>query len=163
MLSFVGHSPTFAVRQFAGWARVDGDPISRLAIEVKVEADSLDLLDQVSPGDRREIEERMRKDVLGTTRFPTIIYDASEAAVSPIGVERYRLRIPGELWLHGISHSHPIDAELNVSPREIGLVGTSSLRLSDYGIKPVTALGGTIRLKDDLKVSFEVVGVPEGS
>jgi hypothetical protein len=31
------------------------------------------------------------------------------------------------------------------------------IRPSDYDIKPVTAAGGTIRLKDELQFSFEIV------
>jgi len=36
------------------------------------------------------------------------------------------------------------------------------LNMSEYRIKPVTALGGSIKLKDELKVSFHIAGIPEG-
>jgi hypothetical protein len=33
--------------------------------------------------------------------------------------------------------------------------------MSDYRIKPVTALAGSIRLKDDVKLSFDIGGLPQ--
>jgi hypothetical protein len=35
-------------------------------------------------------------------------------------------------------------------------VGDFSVRLSDYEIKPVSAAGGTVRLKDVIKLSFDI-------
>jgi hypothetical protein len=43
----------------------------------------------------------------------------------------------------------------------VRLAGASRLLLSEYGIRPVTALGGAIKLKDELKVSFDLAGIPE--
>jgi hypothetical protein len=34
--------------------------------------------------------------------------------------------------------------------------GDFPLRQSDYEIRPVTAAGGTIKLKDELKLSFDI-------
>ena len=35
--------------------------------------------------------------------------------------------------------------------------------MSEFGIRPVTALGGTIKLKDELKLSFDLAALPEPS
>jgi hypothetical protein len=35
--------------------------------------------------------------------------------------------------------------------------------MSDFRIKPVTALGGPIKLKDEMKASFDIAALPEGS
>jgi hypothetical protein len=42
------------------------------------------------------------------------------------------------------------------------LRGEFGLHMSEYRIKPVTALGGSIKLKDELKGSFDIAGIPEG-
>jgi polyisoprenoid-binding protein YceI len=34
--------------------------------------------------------------------------------------------------------------------------GTTTIRQSDFGIKPVTAAGGTVRVKDLLDVTFNL-------
>ena len=33
--------------------------------------------------------------------------------------------------------------------------------MSEFGIKPVTAVAGSIRLKDEVKLSFDIGGLPE--
>ena len=161
MLSFLGHSPTFAVRDFAGGLTTEGGTVTGLALTVK--AGSLQLVDSVSDKDRREIEETMRRDVLETAKFPTIAYEAAKVSADLVAQGRYRLRVGGRLSLHGVTRPQPVEAELLVFDDGIRLRGESSLRLSDYRIRPVTALAGTIKLKDELKVSFDLAGLPEGA
>jgi hypothetical protein len=43
----------------------------------------------------------------------------------------------------------------------VRLRGQSSLRMSDFRIQPVAALGGAIQLKDELKFAFDLAGFPE--
>ena len=155
-LGFLGHSPTFAVRDYAGALRFEGGQIAGLALELTVRADSLDLQDRVGASDRREIEDRMRRDVLETDRDPEITYRAANPAVEELARGRYRLRIDGDLSLHGDTRRQPVDAELIVFGDGVQLVGGASLRMPDYGIRPVTALGGTIRLKDEVRVAFDL-------
>ena len=165
VLSFLGHSPTFAVRDFAGWVAFEGGSVHNVRLELAVRADSLELTDAVSDKDRREIEGTMRRDVLQTTDYPKIAYEAVKVSADSVMRGRYRLRIGGRLSLHGVTRPQPVDAELLVFDDGIRLRGESSLRLSDYQIRPVTALGGTIRLKDELRLSFDLagLGLPEGS
>jgi polyisoprenoid-binding protein YceI len=161
MLSFLGHSPTFLVRDFGGTVRFVGGQVSGMRMELTVRADSLELADQVSASDRKEIEGTMRRDVLETATYPEIRYEAADVAGEEAAPGRYRLRMGGRLSLHGVTLPHPLDAELMVFDDGLRLRGESGLRLSDYRIRPVTALGGTIKLKDELRVSFDVAGLPE--
>ena len=161
MLAFLGHSPTFAVRDFTGRVRLEGGTPPRLQLAVTVRAEGLTLVDVVRASDRREIEETMRRDVLETDEYPEISYEAARVSADALAQGRYRLRLDGRLTLHGVSRPHPLDAELLVFTDGIRLQAESALRLSDYRIKPVTALGGTIRLKDELHLSFDIAGLPE--
>jgi polyisoprenoid-binding protein YceI len=162
LLSFLGHSPTFAVREFTGSLSFDGNPAQGLRLELTIRAGSLELLDQVKPADRREIETAMRNDVLEIANYAEIGYRAVESTAERIEAGRYRARINGELSLHGVAHPHRVEAEVLVFPDGVRLRGQSGLRLSDHRIKPVTAVGGTIRLKDELRVAFDIAGLPEG-
>ena len=60
LLSFLGHSPTFAVRDFAGELCWEPDRPEGAGLVVTVRADSLELIDNVRPADREDIEGRMR-------------------------------------------------------------------------------------------------------
>src|SRR6185369_15711726 len=97
MLSVLAHSPTFAVRDFLGEVRLDDGAPGRMTLSVVAKAESLDLVDRVSPADRREIEQRMRRDVLETSPYPEIRYEAQDVSSSLTGPGRFRLRINGQL------------------------------------------------------------------
>jgi polyisoprenoid-binding protein YceI len=163
MLAMLGHSPTFAVRDFSGVVRFDGEEAGGLGVELTVRAESIELLDRVSHADRGEIEGRMRREVLETSAFPGITFHTVEAGADPVGPDRYRVFLGGMLTLRGVTKPQGVDAELLVEPGGLRLRGEGSLRMSAYGIRPVTALGGAIRLKDELKLSFDLVALPEGS
>jgi polyisoprenoid-binding protein YceI len=163
MLSFFGHSPTFVVGKFTGSIGFEGGKVSGMRVMLAIEADSLALADKVSDGDRREIEGTMRRDVLETGAFPNIEYAADEAVSESVARGQYKVRINGRLALHGVTRDHPVEAELVVFDDGIRLRGGSQLRLSDHGIRPVSALAGTIQLKDELKVVFDLAGLPQAS
>jgi polyisoprenoid-binding protein YceI len=163
MLSMLGHSPTFAVRDFSGVVGLDGPEVRSLAVDLSVRADSLDLLDQVKPADREEIDRRMRGEVLESARFPEIAFHLAEFTSEPTGHGHFRLFLGGRLALHGVTNPLGSDAELLLFPDSLLLRGACPLRMSAYRIRPVTALGGAIKLKDELRVSFDLVGMPEAS
>jgi polyisoprenoid-binding protein YceI len=162
LLSAFAHSPTFAVRDYGGEVRL-GSTAQSLELELTVNPGSLELEDRVSDSDRREIETRMRDEVLETSRYREIVYRGGAVRADTTGQGRYRLVIGGDLTLHGVTRPHEIDAELIVFGDGLRLGGGSTLRMSDYGIKPVTALGGTIKLKDELRLSFDLAALPEPS
>ncbi len=161
VLSFFGHSPTFAIQDFKGWVAFEGGRVSGLRLELAVNPDALELVNEVRADDREEIEVRMRRDVLETAAYPEIGYDAAGAASERIVPGHYRVRIDGRLSLHGVTRGHPLDAELIVFDDGLRLRGESLLRMADHAIRPVTALAGAIKLKDVLRVVFDVAAVPE--
>jgi polyisoprenoid-binding protein YceI len=161
LLSLLAHSPTFAVRDFSGELRFDRGPLEGGTLQLSVRADSLDLVDQVSPADRREIEGRMRQEVLQTAAYPEIRFEADVGSVRQVGQGRYQLGISGRLSLHGVARTHEAAAQMLVYEDGIRLAGESPLALPDYRIEPVTALGGAIKLKDQLRVAFDLMGLKE--
>jgi polyisoprenoid-binding protein YceI len=162
MLSFLAHSPTFAVRGYAGELRLDDGSLRTARLQVTVRADSLELLDRVKPADRADIEGRMRGEVLEVGRYPEIRFEAGDVSSSPAGEGQYRLRINGRLTLHGVTNPVTLDAQLLAYSDGVRLVGESPLPLSEYRIRPVTALGGAIHLNDRLRVAFDLAAWKDG-
>ena len=163
LLSAFAHSPTFAVRDFAGGIRFRDGQVENMELELMIPVDAMELEGRVPPADRRDIETRMRGEIFETARYPEIRFQSTEALVTPTSPGRYQVRIGGLLSLHGVTHPHQIDAELLVFSDGLRLRGDDALRMSDYRIKPVTALGGAIKLKDDLRLAFDIGGLPEES
>jgi polyisoprenoid-binding protein YceI len=161
LLSFAGHSPTFAVHDFRGHLDLDSSKV--VAIELTARAEGLELLGNFGATDRREIEIRMRRDVLQTSAYPEVMFEAADAPAAPIAPGRYRIQLDGRLSLHGVTNRHRMIAELQVLDDAIRLLGDCPLHISEYRISPVTALGGTIKLKDELAVHFDIIGLREAS
>jgi polyisoprenoid-binding protein YceI len=164
MLSYLGiaHSPTFAVRGYRGEVHLDGVDPGSMTIDLVVDADSLALVDRGTPADRREIEERMRRDVLEPSIHPESRYAARGVRPRPTAPGRFLLALEGHLSLHGVTRPHAIDAELRIHDDALQLAGVTPVAMSAFQIRPVTALGGGIKLRDDVRVSFDLVAVREG-
>jgi polyisoprenoid-binding protein YceI len=157
LLASLGHNPSFAIRQFAGEARFSPEAPEQTSVRIVVQSISLELSDQVSDKDRREIERTTRNEVLESPRFPEIVFEASNPALSQGGVGLYWANISGKLTLHGVTQPQQITAQVSVTGDQLSASGEFTVRQSSYGIKPVSVAGGTMKIKDDVKVTFDLV------
>ena len=156
MLSAFAHSPTIAIRDFEGEAVVNPEAVEESSLRVVVHADSLTVTDDISAKDRDEINQRMRGEVLDSESYSDIVYECSRISASKTGEGQYWAALNGQLSLHGVTRTQPVSARVTMTGDSLRASGELSLRLSDYQIKPVTAAGGAIKLKDELKLSFEI-------
>ncbi len=163
LFSFVGHSPKFAARDFEGQWLWEPGASEESELKLTVRADSLELIDGVRANDRDEIERRLRQEVLEVSRYPEIRFQSNQITSSRVSDTRYRVHLAGELSLHGVTKPEMIEAEVRVFHDGIRLTSEFSLRMSDFRIRPVTALGGTIRLKDQLQLSFDIAAIQEAT
>jgi polyisoprenoid-binding protein YceI len=161
LLSFAAHSPTFLVTDVKGSINLEGDNLQRMRLELTVNANSLEVIDHVSAADRHEVEDRMRREVLETGRYPEIVFRSSEVSLSPIARGRHHFRMTGQLSLHGTTRGYQVEGELVVYDDALRIRGERPLAMSEYGIKPVTALAGTIRLKDEVMLSYDLAFLRE--
>jgi polyisoprenoid-binding protein YceI len=157
MLSAFGHSPTIAIPDLQGEIQFASDTPENASLRIVIQAASLVVTDDISAKDRQEIESRMHDEVLDTDGFPEIIYECSRASsIQTIGEGLYLVALNGELALHGVTHNQPVSARATVKGDIVRAAGEFSLRQSDYEIRPVSAAGGTVKLKDELKLSFDI-------
>ena len=153
----MGHNPSFAIRQFSGEAKFASDAPEQASVRIVVQSGSLELSDQVSDKDRREIERTTRSEVLETSRFPEIVFEASNPTMSKGGESLYWANMTGKLTLHGVTQPQQITAQVSVTDGQLRANGEFTVRQSSFGIKPVSVAGGTLKLKDDVKVTFDLV------
>jgi polyisoprenoid-binding protein YceI len=157
LLSAFAHNPTIAIHDFTGVAEFVPDTLERASLELRIKAISLEVVDNVSDKDRREIERQMREEVLEVDRYPEIVFESSDISTEKIMTGQYRAVINGRLNLHGVTRDCRISAQVIVSPDTLRANGEFPLRQGDFNIKKVTAVGGTIKLKDEMKASFDIV------
>jgi polyisoprenoid-binding protein YceI len=157
MLSAFGYSPTIAIRDLAGEARFSSDSLESACLQVTVKAASLGVTDDISDKDRREIEREMQDNVLESARYPEIVYDCSRVSVNNPANGQSAITLNGSLTLHGVTRGLTIPARLAVTGDMLRAFGEFSLRQSDYSIKLVSAIGGGLKVKDEVKFSFDIV------
>ena len=156
LLSALGHNPKIAIPGFEGEVLVDPNTLENSSFRVLIQAASLEVTDDISDKDRQEINRRMYQEVLEGDSYPEIVYECTVASVSKTGEGQYWVALNGELSLHGVRRSHPVSARVTLTGDSLRAAGEFSLRQSDYEIKPVSAAGGTVTLKDDLKLTFDI-------
>lgn len=157
MLSSFGHNPTIAIRDFEGEVQCASNALEDASLRMVIQAASLSVTDDISAKDRQEIERRMHDEVLEADGFPEIVYQCDRvASLQKISESQYAVTLNGELALHGVTQVQPVSARLTMQGDTLRAAGDFSIRQSDYEIRPVSAAGGTVKLKDELKVSFDI-------
>lgn len=157
MLSAFAHNPTIAIRDFTGEVEFAPDSPERSSLNIRIQSGSLQVADEVSDKDRREMERQIREEVLETDRYPEIVFESTNVSADRIMASQYRAKIKGNVTLRGLTRDCEITAQIIAGPDTLRAHGEFPLKQSDFNIKPVTAVGGTIKLKDELKFTFDIV------
>jgi polyisoprenoid-binding protein YceI len=151
LLSSFAHNHTIAVRDFTGEARLED-----ASVQINVRANSLAVVDKVSDKDRREIEKKMRDDVLETSKYPEISFRSVSVQAQKTGEGQFKARIEGDLTLHGVTRREIINAQVSVEGNTVRARGEFQIRQTNYKISPPSVGMGTIKVKDTLKLSFDI-------
>ena len=119
-------------------------------VEFHVDASALRVIDaKASEKDRAEIQKTMLgPEVLDVARYPEIVFRSTSAESA--GANAWR--VSGDLTLHG--QTHPLRIEVKQSGSSYA--GQVVLKQSDFGIKPIRVAGGAVKVKDELRIDFDV-------
>jgi polyisoprenoid-binding protein YceI len=87
--------------------------------------------------------------VLDAARLPEIAFVSR--SVRPAGENLYT--VDGDLTLHGVTHR----LTLAVSLRNGHYTGSVKLKQTEFGITPISLVGGSVKVKDEIEISFDIV------
>jgi polyisoprenoid-binding protein YceI len=145
LFSALAHDHVIEARGLRGTLQTEGTT----GIEFTLEARQLKVTDpDVSEKDRNEIQQTMDEKVLEINKFPEIRFQS--ISVESQGSGRWQIR--GNLSLHG--QTHPIAFAVQESSKRYR--GTTTMKQTDFGIEPIKIAGGTIRVKDEITIEFDV-------
>ena len=153
LLSGLGHNPVVSVTDFTGEAQWDPSAPAQASLRLRIRAAALAVQNDISDKDRREMERVMKAEVLETDKYPDIVFESTGASASANG----RVDIDGDLTLHGITRKQRISAQLALTGDMLRAFGEFSILQTDYRIKLASVAGGALKLKDELKFSFDIV------
>jgi polyisoprenoid-binding protein YceI len=130
----------------SGEVQITGTP----SVELRVDTRKMRVLDpEASESTRAQIQKTMQgPQVLDAEHFPEIHFRSPnvEAKTADHWVVR------GALELHG--QSHPVTADVTL--KDGRYLGTATFKQTAFGITPVTVGGGTVKVKDELKIEFSI-------
>ena len=156
MFGFLGHEHLIRARAARG--RVVYRPAlpADSRVEIVVRADSLEVLTPPDTAELRQVTHVMRTQVLIVGDHPEIAFTARE--VTPIAGG---FRVRGAFTLVGVIRDVVADVALTVGPDTLRATGRFAVKQTDFGIRPVRAGGGTVRVADRVAIVFAVVAVRE--
>ena len=148
----VGHDLTIDVTTWSGDVTYDPNDLAATTLAVTVDLDSLRVREgtggamPLTDRDRKEINATMRR-ILGSDARPTT-FVASRVIVSGDGGS-----VDGTLTIHGADR-----------PLRLAVVhgdahqyrGTATLTQSAFGIKPYSGMFGTLKVRDEVRIEFDV-------
>ena len=134
------------------------DTLADARLKVVIDSGSLEVLDDLREADRREIHRVMYDEVLEAKRFPEIVFESSSIGVERLKDNLNRVNVEGRVALHGSSNGQTFFSQVAFGVDSFRAYGEFTLLQSDYGIRIASIAGGTLKLQDELKFSFYVVG-----
>jgi polyisoprenoid-binding protein YceI len=121
-------------------------------VEFSVNARSLRVIDPgVSDSERSQVQSTMLgPKVLDSEKFQEIRFRSTK--VEQLGAGKWTVQ--GDLTLHGQTHPVKVDVEGGHGRYK----GSALLHQKDFGMTPVSIAGGSVKVKDEIRVEFEIVG-----
>jgi polyisoprenoid-binding protein YceI len=147
LFSAAGHEHWANAPIFGGL--VNDSPMPHVEFKVatsKIEVKSDPKIDAKT---QAEIQNDMQQKVLESSKYPEINFQSSHAEKRADDL----WKVQGALTLHGVTK--PIT--LSVTRDGDSYSGNATIKQTDFGIEPVTAGGGLIKVKNELEISFHIV------
>jgi polyisoprenoid-binding protein YceI len=152
LLSTLGHDHTITARTFSGKIQLAGSDAKNGSIELEFESASLRVADQgITEADRSEIQKTMETEVLNVSQFPKISFKSTVTKGDGQNVS-----VEGDLTLHGVTKKITVPVEVSLAGDRLRATGKVALKQTDFGIKPYSKGGGSVKVKDEVVLNFQI-------
>jgi len=156
VLGFAGHNHEVIAPVVQGKVTYDPADWQHSAVSLQFDASALKVTGKGdSPSDVPQVQRAMlSEEVLDVKRFPSVTFTSRRVSVSRATTGAVDLLIEGDMTLHGQTRPLAVHVSAGLDADGITVRGGFPLKQSDFGIQPVTAVGGTVKVKDELLVQF---------
>jgi polyisoprenoid-binding protein YceI len=160
VFGFAGHTHEVAAERFQGSVQADPDDLARSAVELSFETSGLKVSAEGEPGsDAPKVQDVMAgPKVLDVARFPAIQFRSQQVKGRKVAEGVYDLQVTGELTLHGVARSLTVPVRVELAGSTMTASGKVTLGQRAFGIEPVSAGGGTVKVRNELGIEFKIVG-----
>jgi polyisoprenoid-binding protein YceI len=98
--------------------------------------------------DQAAVQSTMQATVLESDRYPEVRFESTSVR----RLDRDRWMVTGNLTLHGSTKA--VTTEVHRSNNEYQ--GQAKIKQTQFGIQPVRVAGGTVKVKDELTIDFDI-------
>ncbi|HEX8503043.1 MAG TPA: YceI family protein [Pyrinomonadaceae bacterium] len=157
VLWFKGHDHFVAARDFEGEARLTPGAVSPASLTLTVRAASLaETRDVFTEQQKKIINGELRDIVLEPDKYPEITFRSTDVTAEARG-PAFKVTLGGDLTLRGVTRRVSIPAEVTLDGDTLRARGEFDLKRSDFKVPATSAFHGTVRVRDRLKISFDIV------
>lgn len=154
---FKGHSHYLAVRDFDGEAELTLDAVTPASLQMTVRAASLEETGaDFTPQQKGIIEKELEGIVLETAKYPDITFKSTDIRAT-VKNGAFDVEITGDLTLHGVTRRIEIPATVTLTGDTLRAIGEFEIDRKDFKVNATNAFHGLVRVKHDLKFSFDIV------
>ena len=104
----------------------------------------------------KKVMDRLTYKALKAKEHPFIQFIFKQGEVLTENDQKLRIKLIGDLSIAGVTKNVTVNTHINKSVSEVRLKGTHKLKMTDFGIKPPTALLGTIKTGDEITIEFDL-------
>ena len=160
LFAFAGHAHEVAAPVATGTIVLPSGNPTQSEVRIEFDAAALKVTGKGEPaGDVPDVQRTMESDrVLDVARFGRITFVSRTIDMLGRASPHLRLRLAGDLTLHGVTRQSMVEVNVDILPDRLTATGTLTIKQTAFGIEPVTAAGGTVRVKDEVEVEFALVG-----
>jgi polyisoprenoid-binding protein YceI len=154
LLSAFAHDHLIEAEKIEGCAAIDLQNPAQASVKLNFAAGGLRVMDpKESAEDRAKVQKTMETEVLRISQFPAITFASTGVAGEPAG----KFRVNGSLTIRG--KTSPVTIPVVVSRLGDGtyrVTGTYKFKQTTFGIEPIRLMGGTVRVKDEIRTEWEL-------
>jgi polyisoprenoid-binding protein YceI len=156
--SFAGHRHQVEA-PVSGTVRVDPGSPGTSSVELRFTSVGLRVLPEGEPaGDASKVQAVMQgPKVLDVGRFPEIRFVSKAVRGQAAAGTAHDLTVVGDLTIRDVTRELALPVRVAVEGTVLTASGRAMIRHDQFGLKPVSAVGGTVKVANELRVEFTIV------
>ncbi len=156
LLYFKGHDHFIKVGDFSGTVELTPSVVSPASLNMSIKTDSLEETGADFTAEQKGIiKKELNEIVMESAKYPEITFHSTEVSGTLNGAA-YQAKIGGDIMLHGVTRHIMIPATVTFDGDTLRAKGEFKLNRKDFNVNATDAFHGTVRVKHDVKFTFDI-------
>jgi polyisoprenoid-binding protein YceI len=155
---FAGHSHE-VIAPVKGEVTANPDELGASIVSLTFDAADMKVLAEGADAeDGPKVAEAMKgPKLLEVARFPAITFKSQRVSGKGGASGTFDLELAGDMTIHGVTKALTLPVHVEVAGDTLTATGKAVLRHDQFGLQPITAGGGTVKVKNEIGVTYRIV------